>query len=147
MGRAFKYSGNEIMSKWVDYVDYMKTQYLERPELIKSGEQAGTVINVQIKEPYTIESFCLFVGMTVQTFHNHLNKESDNIDESLFESIAYVNTQIKKQQIAGGLNGVFNPMVVSRLNSLNDNSTVNMNANVAQINLTAPGSDPIDFSK
>ena len=147
MGRAFKYSGNEINDKWADYVEYMKNQYLEKPELIKSGERAGEVIYIKVYKPYTIESFCLFAGMNTDTFYSLLKGESENIDNNLTEAITRVHELIREQQISGGINGVYNPMTVARLNNLNDNSTVNLNANVAQINLTAPGSEPIDFGK
>jgi hypothetical protein len=124
----------------------MKTQYLERPELIKSGDRAGEVINVKVKEPYTIESFCLFIEMTVQWFFKTMNEESDNKDNDLVEALIYVSTQIKRHQISGGINGVFNPMVVSRLNNLSDtvnqvntgkSTDIKINVNGKDIDITA----------
>lgn len=147
MGRQFNYSGQQIMDKWAEYVEYMKTQVFERAEAIKSGERAGDIIYIPVQKPYTIESFCLFSGIEVRTYFNYLNGNSENADDNLIQSLTYVNTEIKNQQVQGGVSGMFNPMLVARINQITDNSTVNLNANVAQINLTAPGTEPIDFSK
>jgi hypothetical protein len=115
---------------FVKWKEWLSTQYFERPELIKSGERAGEQNNVRISKPPTVQGFCLYSGFHVESFYDWLRRESDNIDDSLFQAISRVHDYIKDYQVAGAMTNVFNPLVVLRVNGIGENVNVNQNTKV-----------------
>ena len=140
-GRPFAHTAKEIADKYNEYKEWIKTQTYERPELIKSGERAGEVINVLIKRPQTIISFCYFAEIEPKTFYNYLNasEEDDKIDKELFHIITYVSNQIKDEMIAGAGVNVYNSNIVARLVGLTDKQEVHHTGESQSVNISIDG--------
>lgn len=141
MARLFKFTEpNQIWELYKSYLVDLKNQSLYRPELIKSGERAGEVIQVEITVPPTILGFCIFAEIDKQTYYNYISGNSENIDTKLIDIFTCVDDDIKNKQITGATVNMYNGNIVARLNGLNE--TVNVNADTnSNININIAGFD------
>lgn len=164
MGFKIYRSAKEINDIFAEYKAFQSKQFTEKPELIKSGDRAGEVIYIKVPDPMQIKSFLLFANMNEKTFFNYVNEansvfsteisqddfnklsEEEKEHRNVLQAFTRVYTEIQSKQIAGGLNNVLNPIVVSRLNGLKDSQEVehlnqkqpdiNININGKQIDIT-----------
>lgn len=153
-GRPFKYNAKQIEDLWLKYLEFMKTQYVLKPELIKSGERAGEQVDIKIRKPLTIISFCHFIDISTVQYFNHINGEYKDNEPELFNIFTRVHESIRDEQISGATVNVYNGAIVARLNGLNE--TINVESNTQPvINISLPGigsnftqlkeSNPIDI--
>ena len=71
-----KYNPEEWEKKLIDYFEFMKTQYWIKNESIKSGDLAGTCMQVETRTPLTRGNLCIFAGINKDTLANYVsNKE------------------------------------------------------------------------
>lgn len=150
-GRPFKYTPEQLEQKFKDYIHWNKTENkFYKRELLKSGERAGEIVDVDITPPLTIVGFCVYAEITKAIFFEWLS-DSNHI---LFDIVTRIREQIEHNQIAGASLDLFNPSIVARLNGLND--TINIESNTQPvINISLPGigsnftqlkeSNPIDI--
>ena len=120
MPNQCRYTATQIENLYIDYLDHLKTQGFIKPELIKSGERAGEVINVVIPKPQSVEGFCLFAGMLPQLFFDYIKGDQVSISKEVHEAFIRVNVSIKDHQVTGGLANVLNPMLAARINGIAD---------------------------
>jgi hypothetical protein len=132
-GRPFKYSAKELMQLFIEYKEFRNKQYDIRYELIKSGEKAGTTAEIKIPKVPTIASFCHYINTTEKTFNNWLNEVSEEIDDDLLQFITYVREEIKDLQYSGAVNGIYNSMIVARMNGITEQVHINQNININAI--------------
>ncbi len=161
--KKFKYSPKDLIVSFYNYIEYNKNNlYFERPELIRGGENAGEVVNVKIPKPLTVLGYCLYVGISQELFYSFLNKEHEHITKRynigdydsktskenlilLSDAITFINSYIKDTQISGGLAGVYNPMIVTRLHGLREQTeNVNKIEETQTVHINLPN---IDSSK
>lgn len=132
-GRPLKYTPEEVERKFVEYVEHNKTCTFYRNELIKSGDRAGDVIKVEVPAPLTIVGFCVYLGISKETFYEWLG----NPDKGFSDILTMCKTFIEQNQVSGAAAGVFNPMIVARLLGLADKQ---------QHELTAPDKITIELN-
>lgn len=114
------------------YLEFMEGKVRYKSEVIKGGDLAGQIIQVPIYEMLTVESFCLFAGISKGGFFYEMLKplEKSNLSPEThaeFKDVAaYVKDYIDADQLAGGAAGVYTPSIVMRKLNLteNVNSTV-----------------------
>ena len=126
MARPFKYTAEQIdnyFKKWV--TEFLPTQYYIKSELIKSGERAGEQANIKIAKPPTVQGFCLFIDCDKGTLYNIVSGDSSNIDPELINAVARVHDYIQDYQVGGAINGLYNPMLVARINGIRETIDVN----------------------
>ena len=146
MARLFKYTAEQIdnyFKKWV--TEFLPTQYYIKSELIKSGERAGEQADIKIAKPPTVQGFCLFIDCNKQTFYDLMNKESGNVNSKLSDSITRVHDYIQDYQVGGAINGLYNPMLVARINGIRETIDVN-NAVTVQALPTTISNNIIDLT-
>jgi hypothetical protein len=149
MGRPVKYTAEFLAEKYDQYKQWINTQSFERPELIKSGERAGEVINVLVKKPQTIQGYCLFAGIESKTFYNNLSgtgNEGSIIDPIIVQTSIRIRESIQNEQISGATVNIYNPNIVARLNGLTDKQEVSATVKTEQVVINIPGLD-VDLSK
>ena len=151
MARKFKYTPEQIWNKYQEYKKELKNNYFIKYDVIRSGDKAGQEIEIKIPEPEMIEGFCLFMNISLATFYLYANKETkedksndlyehDNDNDNdllsdndknrkqIIEVFTRIQTSIKKHQLAGALNQVYNQQIAARINGLKDNDqTVQIN--------------------
>jgi len=90
-------------------------------DTIKSGDNAGTVFEVPVKRPYSIEELCVYCNISRQTF---LNYEKDENYKEFFEVFARVRDIIRGNQITGALAGAYKENIVARINGIGDRQNI-----------------------
>lgn len=133
--QKLKFTAEEMEKLFEDYKKKRSKEFDYRPELIKSGEKAGTVIQVPLPRPLSLDSFILFLRISPQTFANYSDSNymldegrnsSDKIEDrrKLLEVCTRIRTEIRDRQLSGASNGIFNERIATRINGLNE--TVNI---------------------
>jgi hypothetical protein len=139
-GRPFKYNVEQLKVLFEQYLIDRANQYDIRYELIKSGEQAGTVVEIKLPKVPTIASFCHFIDCTEKSFFNWINEESEQIEPELLQFITRVREIIKDKQLSGATNNVYNATITSRMNNLSDNLQVEHSGQSQAVNINIDGS-------
>ena len=130
MARPFKFqSADKVWQLYQEYLTDLQNQSLYRPEVIKSGERCGDIIQVEIKVPPTVLGFCLFIDIDKVTYYNYVSVDSENIDRELINIFTRVDDDIKNKQITGATVNMYNGAIVARLNGLNDTINVGTSEN------------------
>ena len=141
MARPFKFTADQLMQKYEEYKEWIKTQYFERPEMIKGGERAGEVIYVKVYTPPTIVHFCHHAGIDWSSFYNYINADSDNIDDKLIQTATYIHKDIADTMQRGASAGIYNQSIVARLTKLSDSVDINHTGEQNSINIQIDGAD------
>lgn len=118
---ARKYDCEGLITVFKEYMDDNETRSWAKDDFIKSGPDAGKVVTIKIPNPPSIMGFCLFAGITEQTFNNY-RKPND----SCFEAACAVDYGIKMVQIGGAAANVFNANIVARIAQLIDKREVDI---------------------
>lgn len=134
-GAPFKFTANELQEKFEDYKIWLSNQsYIKKIW----DNKAGCEQKINLPKPPTIQSFCLFVDINRTTYYDLINAESVNISEDLYNMITRINDWITDYQITGAMLNELNPLIVSRMNGLNDTVNVQVNEQpVVNININA----------
>ena len=111
------YQPKEWAQKFIDYLEHRQGKVWNKQESIKSGDSAGTVFDVPISLPLTIESFCVFANVSMQTFYNY---EKAKTYEDYFEITARIRITIESDQLEGAIVGAYNPNIIARKLGLAD---------------------------
>lgn len=121
-GRSFAYTPELLWDEAVKYFDWISERVWNKKEAIKSGELAGTLVNIPTNMPMSIESFCLFSDITCDTFRNYESNEGSY--KVFFEVTTRIRTIIESQQFEGATVGAYNPNIIARKLGLIDKKDV-----------------------
>lgn len=114
-GRELIYGSPDLLlEEAYNYFDWCKKNPFHKREVIKSGIRAGDVIKVEVDRPYTIEGFCVYAGISVQTFSNYGERED------YFAVVTHVREVIRQNQLEGAIVEAYSPNIVARLLGLAD---------------------------
>ena len=111
-GRGFKYTPEMWEKESIKYFEYMSDKVWNKKEVLKSGEKAGTLIDVPTTTPMSIESFCLFMDIDRGTFDNYESNEGNYKD--FFNITTRVRAIIESNQFEGATVGAYNPNIIAR---------------------------------
>lgn len=106
------YNPEEWVKKFVEYLEYMDEKVWNVKHPIKGGDMAGTVMDVPVSTPLSIRSFCVFAGISVDTFSNY---EKSKGYEDYFGVTTRMRTVIEANQLEGATVGAYNANIVARL--------------------------------
>lgn len=135
VGRPFKFTANELRRLFEEYKEFVKTQFFRKTIY---DQKISSAVTYDIQRPPTIIQFCQFVNIDRQTYYNLLNKDSEDIDNDLFDIITRVNDFIQDNQISGAILNEYNPTIVARLNGLNETVDINNTGTAPIINISLP---------
>ena len=127
-----KYTPEEWEKKLIDYFEFMKTQYWIKNESIKSGDLAGTCMQVETRTPLTRGNLCIFAGINKDTLANYVSNKKGY--ENHFAITKQALEIIDNDQIEGAMLGVYNTNLVARLQGLKEE--VDHTTNGKEINTT-----------
>jgi len=111
-GRDFKYTPKDWETESIKYFEYMADKVWNKKEAIKSGELAGTLIDIPTQTPMSIESFCLFMDIDRGTWDNYESNEGNYKD--FFNITTRVRAVIESNQFEGATVGAYNPNIIAR---------------------------------
>jgi len=135
---------NEVEQKINDYFTWCDTHPLYKPDFIRSGEQAGTIVDVPIQRPYTIEGICLKLSIDRVTFWNIVNKKTENAqnDKELFNILTYAHERVRGQQVEGATANIYNSNLVARMNNIKEQTDITSNdETITAINVNISGTE------
>src|SRR6478609_11458845 len=66
-----------LWEKFVEYMDFNSNVTWKKDDFIKSGPEAGKVISIELPNPPSITGFCVFAGITDDTFRNYGKNDAD----------------------------------------------------------------------
>lgn len=130
--RIFK-TPEELEKAWNGYKKHIEIEaekWLKVQYVGKEGER----VTDKYKLPMTME------GFEIYCYNNHgcVNHYFDNKDgyyDEFGTICSRIRTEIRNDQITGGLLGVYNPSITQRLNNLKEQSEVNTNASINILNI------------
>ena len=121
-GRDFKYTPELLWEEALKYFDWISLRVWNKKEAIKSGEYAGTLIDIPTSIPMSIESFCLFADIDHKTFSNYESNEGNYVD--FFPITTRIRKVIESQQFEGATVGAYNPNIIARKLGLTDKTDI-----------------------
>ena len=130
-----KITAEKLQRTFEEYKVFMQSQIYVK-KIWDNRNSCEQVINLQ--RPPTILSFCLYADISREYYYQLLNGEVKTVDQQCIDTITRINTWIVDYQIAGAMLNELNPLIVSRLNGLNDTVNVQVTEQpVVNINLNA----------
>jgi hypothetical protein len=132
IGRNRIFQDPEDMQKAFDeYFEYMKKQTWKKQDFIKSGPDAGKIIELETSTPLTIHSLCLFLGVHTKYFNDFQDslktmKDRQKADD-FSDIIARAMNVITNQKLEGAMTGAYNPMIVARIEGLKEKTDITSN--------------------
>lgn len=126
-GRDFKYTPENLWKEAEAYFVWISAKVWNKKESIKSGDLAGTTMDVPTQTPMSIESFCLFADITTETFRNY--ESNNNEYKDFFEVITRIRGIIESNQFEGAVVGAYNPNIIARKLGLADRSQTDITTN------------------
>jgi len=124
-GPNFAFDKNSLWNEAVKYFTWISEKTWFKNEAIKSGEQAGKIIQIPTVTPMSIESFCTFADISHQTFLNYCSNNDPWKD--LFEVATRIKEIIGVQQFEGATVGAFNPNIIASKLGLANRTDVTTN--------------------
>lgn len=121
-----KFTAEALIKVFQEYMDDNETRGWDKDDFIKSGPDAGRIITVRIPNPPSIMGFCLYAGITEQTFNNYRRA-----NDSCFEAACAVDYGIKMVQIGGAAANVFNANIIARIAQLIDKREVEVKTDMS----------------
>jgi hypothetical protein len=139
-GAPIKYSAEELITIWNNFLDEISEEGFDRPELIKSGEKAGETGTVKLKMPITMKLFSAKTGIDENTIKSYCNADNDKIDKDLFIIATRICQLIESYIDSGCLTGVLNPAYGAKLRGLSDKQEINHTGESQSVNINIDGS-------
>lgn len=118
--RIFK-SPDDLLKVWNEYKSELKNKSLEWPKVQYVGREGQRVEDYPVL-PITLEGLYRYcwennIGTIEQYFTN-----KEGYYEDFVSICSRIKTEIREQQITGGMIGAYNPSITQRLNGLTDKS-------------------------
>ena len=132
-GRDFKYTPDELWNEALAYFEFMSKSVWNKKEAIKSGDKAGTLIDIPTITPLSIETFCLYADISRPTLLNYESNEDPYKD--FFTITTCIKDIISSQQFEGATVGAYNPNIIARKLGLSDKSETEIKGSLNMINL------------
>jgi len=104
-------SPEELRDMAEGYFQWCAENPMVKNDFIKSGQNAGDIVEIPIERPFSIEGFCNYANITVQTFRNYEKGEGY---ETYFPVCTHIRQVIDSQHFEGGMVGNFNANIVTR---------------------------------
>lgn len=109
-GRDFKYTPDLFWDEAVKYFEWMLTRVWNKKDPIKSGDMAGTLIDIPTQIPMSIASFCIYADIDENTFQRY---EKEDGYEAFWAVTKQIKQIIESQQFEGAVVGAFNPSIIA----------------------------------
>ena len=116
--KQYKYTGKQLLEIFEKYKEDRKKDVMYKKELVKGGTLAGTTVNVEYYKPLSLFSFCKFAKIDKATLLKWSKRTDVRIPKDLHNSAVIIYEEIKDENVSGAMNGLYNPMVASRIQNI-----------------------------
>jgi hypothetical protein len=125
-GRPVAYTPEALWCKFHEYMDFNKTQTWKKDDFIKSGPDAGKIVSLDIPNPPSIKSFCIFATISEDTFRNYSKMSGEYL--AVWHVIRDI---IQEIQISGAATNTFNAAIVARWAGLVDKKELELKSEMS----------------
>lgn len=125
-GRPKLYTPEALWIKFDEYMDHNDTVSWPKADFIKSGPDAGKVITLEVQNPPSIRAFCVFAGISEDTFRNYSKSGAEYL--AVWERARDI---IQEIQISGAATNTFNANIVARWAGLIDKKEVELSTSMS----------------
>lgn len=132
---------DELWTAACEYFKHVDDSPWIRQEPIKSGDLAGTCMQVEIPRPYKIRGLCLYLKCTEQTLINYGTKEQY---KAFFEIVKQIKDVIYDQKFDGAAVGDYNSNIIARDLGLIDSKKIEHEGEVTQKNIIKFGDSEVE---
>lgn len=129
--RPYKFTPEQLQKKVNGYFQQLQSNPFKRYDVVKTGKDAGKELEIKIPRMPSVQGLCAFLDIDYQTFYNWLKPETEQKNKQIFDIAIRAKIKIESNQIDGAGSGLYQPMVVSRLNHLKEETettTTNIDA-------------------
>lgn len=116
--KQYKYTGKQLLELFEKYKEDRKKDVMFKKELVKGGTLAGTTVNVEYYKPLSLFSFCKFAKIDKATLLKWSKRNDPRIPKDLHNSAVIIYEEIRDENISGAMNGLYNPVVASRIQNI-----------------------------
>ena len=157
-GRDTTYTPESLLEKANEYFNWclenpLMEATIQKVKVNGIGEEIR-MVDLPKMRPFTLQGFCNFAEIVIQTFHNYENtdketKQENTDDEKGFlEVTTRIRGIIENQQFEGAASGFLNPNIIARKLGLVDRKSVNGNMSLSNPEVVLPdGTNLEDYLK
>ena len=137
-----------LLEACYEYFRFNKKDPIYISEVVKSGPQAGRIINVPITKPLSMRGLCIFLGVNTTYFNDFeaaLNINEKEIDADYSKVIKHIRETIEHQMLTGASVGTYKENIIARLVGLTDKSEQKVTATNINTNVTVSEEEARDI--
>lgn len=119
-GAPYAFTPDEFEKAWNDYFIYVDSNPWIKKDAIRSGDNAGKIIDIPTQRPYSEVGFCAFHNLGehyINQLGHTLENKGDNKNENE-KRLSYILTQARakcrNQKFEGAAVGAFNANIIAR---------------------------------
>jgi hypothetical protein len=136
-GRKLKYkSPAEFLEKVYEYFNSRDKNPRYKKDVIRSGDNAGMIINIPLEQPYTIEGMCVFLKIDRSTFSGLYCQRKEFIPVT-----THAREVIEADQLEGAIMGIYNPNIIARKLGLADKKEISADNTITWIETSTYGTE------
>lgn len=107
----------DLQGAFEEYVEWAHNNPWYKKEAIKSGDMAGTIIDIPHERPLTEWDFAAFCKLSYQGLRNYGEKSEY---KDYFDIYNQCKTRMTAQRISGGLSDIYNANLVARIDGISE---------------------------
>ena len=123
-GRPYKFTPKQLQKRIDKYFKHLEENPMWKYDVVKTGEFAGKELKIKVPAMPSVQGLCVSLDIDYQTFYNFISQKWAEKNKKLFDISMRAKLKIEAQQIQGAGNGLYQPLIVSRLNHLKDEQEV-----------------------
>ena len=113
-------SAQELWETACEYFKWCDNHPLMKAEAVRGGALSGTIIEVPINRPYTLQGLCAFSGVNTKYFNDLKDDLKDKPNQDFSEVITQIEQIIYCNKFEGAVAGFFNANIIARDLGLTD---------------------------
>ncbi len=109
--KAQIYDAKDLWEYALTYFQWCDSNPVQKPELIRSGADAGVVIYLPIPRPYTLSGLCIHLGITKEYMYSAAKSDTKNDFYFVANKLLEI---IHTQKLEYTYAGVYSPVVAAK---------------------------------
>lgn len=123
-------TAEDLWKAAIKYFKWCDDNPIYRSEMLRSGKDAGKILQLPIQRPYNVSALCLRIGISQAYLYDAAQSQEQN-------DYYFVANQILQicyaQRLEGALVGIYNPIIAGKELGLGDTSTTSKSSPIIKI--------------
>ena len=110
------------------YFDWCNNNPLYKYDVVKTGVNCGEELKIKLPRPYLVQGLVVHLNINIATWYQWIAPDCQHTE--IHKIALHATDIIRDNQLSGASAGIFNPLVISRLQGLTDTNlafSVNIN--------------------